>query len=313
MMDTTGESSKISAVGRRAYGSENFQLDLDGLAVGFLNSLEGGAIAAEVIQERLGTHHYVGKHLGPIRYEEVTVTTDLALDRSFYAWIADTWSGKFARRDVTLYRIDSNNHILGLSEFYNALITEVTIPKMDAASKDPAFLTVKFAPEYIRYKKDSGGKLKGSPSKKGQKKWLPSNFKLTIGDLDCSKVNKVDAFTVKQVTQTAGVGELRDYQMEPTSLEYPNLTIYLAEAAAQTWRDWHEDFVIKGNNGAAQEKSGSLAFYSPNMQDVLGQINFSGVGIFKLSPPGYQAGVDQIRRLKAELYVESMEFVFGSP
>ena len=40
-------------------------------------------------------------------------------------------------------------------------------------------MTVKFAPEYTRLKKGSGGRLKRPPVKQ-QKSWLPSNFKLEI-------------------------------------------------------------------------------------------------------------------------------------
>ena len=56
-----------------------------------------------------------------------------------------------------------------------------------------------------------------------QKQFLPSNFRLEIDGLDCTKVSKIDSFTVKQPIQTDDIGDKRDYKKEPGKLEFPNL------------------------------------------------------------------------------------------
>jgi len=180
---------------------------------------------------------------------------------------------------------------------------------MDGSSKEPAYLSVKFSPEYMRYKKASG-KLSGSLGKGAQKKWLPANFRLEIDGLDCTKVNKVDSFSVKQSVQTDQIGDARDYLREPGKLEFPNLRITLAGSGAQTWVDWHDDFVIKGNCGDAQEKSGSLTFLAPDLKHELARVEFNHLGIFRLAPEKPEPQPDNISRLVAELYCERMEFVY---
>jgi len=115
--------------------------------------------------------------------------------------------------------------------------------------------------------------------------------------LDCTKVTKIDSFTVKQTLANDNVGHARDVQSKPGRLDFPNLKISLSEASAQTWVDWHDDFVIKGNNGESSEKNGSLTFLSPNRTTELGRINFFNLGIFKLAFDESDAAPDAIKRV----------------
>lgn len=293
----------------RSYVAGNFSLVLDDIKCGFIKSVDGGGITAEVISEAVGPSYYVKKHIGQPKYEDFLLQIGLAMGKPVYDWIAASWNGNYQRKDGAIVAVDYKMEAKSQQEFFNALITETTIPACDGASKDPAYLTVKFAPEYTRVTKASG--KVGTTVSKQQKLWLPSNFRLEIDGLDCSKVNKVDSFTVKQVAVTDDIGDARDYLKEPGKLEFPNLKITLAESASETWYDWHADFVIKGNNDESKEKNGSLVLLSPNRQTELARINFFNLGIFKIASDKAEANADQIKRVKAELYCERMEFVVG--
>jgi hypothetical protein len=194
-------------------------------------------------------------------------------------------------------------------QFVNALLTETTIPALDAASKEPAYLTVKFAPEYTRTSKPEGKGDYGKYGKNEQKVFLPANFKLEIPGLDCSKVNKIESFTVRQTAVTDDIGDARDYTREPGKMEFPNLKITLAESTAQSWLAWHEDFVVKGNNDETCEKNGTLTLFGRNLKDVLAQIKLYNLGIFLVQPDKSEANAEQTKRVQVELYVERMEFL----
>ena len=84
-----------------------------------------------------------------------------------------------------------------------------------------------------------------------------------------------------------------------------------SESSSQTWGDWFEDFVIKGNNGDDKEKGGSLEFLSPNLQDILFTLTFKHLGVFKVTPEKVEAGSENIRRIKAEMYCERIEFSYS--
>ena len=97
---------------------------------------------------------------------------------------------------------------------------------MDGASKDAAYLTLKFAPEYTAGRPRHPGKLR-APLKTNQKLWVPSNFRVAIDGLDCTRVIRVDSFTVKQSVATDDIGDVRDYLRVPAKVEFPNLKVRL--------------------------------------------------------------------------------------
>ncbi len=304
------DSGVVSAgAGARSYVSERYFLELDGKQVGFVQSIDGGGISAEVIQEAVGPDYFVHKHIGAPKYEDVTIQAGFSLGEALYEWLAQSWKASFRRRDVSIYTLDYNNNIHRQDEYFNALISEVTIPKCDGSSKEAGFLSIKISPEYTRFGKGSG-KLGVTQAKGQQKSWVTSNFRLTIDGLDCTRVSRIAPITVKQTVTQDSVGERRDYVKEPTSVEFPNLTVTLAESHAESWYAWHEDFVIKGNNSSDKEKKGTLTLMTPNLKSELARIDLASLGIFKITKYKAEANSDQIKRIIAELYVEKMEFVY---
>jgi phage tail-like protein len=287
------------------FAAGRFALELDGTMCGFLKSVEGGGITADVIVERPGTATFPKKHIGAPKYEELVLGVDLSLDKLFYEWLADTLAGKSVRRDGSITATDSRQKAVSERQFFDALVTEVTVPKADAGSKEPGVLTVKLAPELLRARAGSGVAAKVSAAR--AKSWLPANFKLEIDGLDCKKVSKIEALSFKVNVAEDQVGEERIATKEPTSIEVPNLQVTLAESGSQTWTAWFDDFVVKGLNGDENEKSGKLSFLTRDLKSTLAEVRFFNLGIFRLEPEPRAAGQETIARIRAELYCERME------
>src|SRR5262245_20789183 len=205
----------------RSYVAGTFQLKLDGVEAGFIKSVDGGAITAEVINEGAGPTPYVKKHVGPPRYEDFQMEIGLWMARAVYDWIQASWKMNYQRKNGSIVSYDFNLEARSEREFFNALITEVSFPKLDRGSKDQCYLTVKFSPELTRMKKASG-KATLPPVRAAQEMWLASNFRLEIAGLDCTKVSAVDSFTVKQTAVSDDIGDGRDYRKEPRRIEFPN-------------------------------------------------------------------------------------------
>jgi T4-like virus tail tube protein gp19. len=295
--------------GTRSYVAGSFFFSLDGIKCGFVKSVDGGDVSADVIEEppKSGTS-FTKKHIGQPKYSDIELSVGFGMTQSFYDWIAASWQLNYQRKNGSIVAADLSLQAKSERQFFNALVTETTIPALDAASKDPAYLTVSFSPEYTRDAKASG---KLAPEKTPtQKAFLPSNFRLELDGLDCSKVSKIDSFTVKQTVATDDIGDARDMQKEPGKLEVPNLRVAVAEVAAATWSAWFEDFVIKGNNDDAHEKSGAIVFLAPNRKDELGRVILHNVGIFALR---HEAATEKISHVVAELYCEQMELQVGKP
>ena len=90
------------------------------------------------------------------------------------------------------------------------------------------------------------------------------------------------------------------------------MAVVLPESHAETFYDWFNSFVIKGNSGAAGEKTGTLEFLSPSRQDVFFTLTFRGLGIVKVAPLKFESGSEGIRSVRAEMYCEQISFSFGA-
>jgi len=302
----------------RAFGAGKYGIELDGIMAGWLHSGEGGHATSDVVVEKLGPDHIARKHIGGVKYEDITVTCGTGMSKGFYNWIKDSFDHKHSRKNGALIAANYDFKELTRLTFYNALVTEIGMPALDAASKDAAKMTIKFSPEYTRFSSVAGGGAsisgKYAADAKIQKKWLPANFRLKIRTLEvpCLKVNKIEALVIKQKVTENPVGEQRDYQKEPTSVETPNLVVTFPESSSKEFYDWHEDFVIKGNNGQDKELDGSLEYLTPNLQEVLFTLNFFNLGIFKCTPDKIESHSDNIRRVKAEMYCEEIKYNFAA-
>ncbi len=303
--------SVTGAKASRSYTNQQFTLILDGANCGSFRSIDGGVISAEVIHEPAGPTQFVKKHIGQPKYGDFILQVGLGNPPALYEWIQQNWAIKSARKSGSVVAMDQNFTPKSERQFLNALLTETTIPAMDGSSKEPAYLTLKFSPEVIRVMPPTT-KFEpiGEPAQ--QKLFLPSNFRLEIEGIDCTKVSRVESFTVKQTAVTDDIGEARDYTREPGKLEFPNLKITIAEAAAQPFAAWHEDFVIKGNNDESRERGGSLSLLSPDRAKTLAKIEFYNMGIIQVGSAKAASSSDTIARVEVEMYVERMEFLMGN-
>lgn len=299
----------MATLADRGYTAGKYGLELDGVLAGWVSKVSGGGATADVVSEKIGPDHVVKKHLAGVRYEDILVEAGTGMSKAFYQWIEDTFGGKYTRKNGAIIAADFNFKEHGRTDFNHGLLTELTLPALDAASKDAAKMTLRIQPEFTRTIKGSGKQLATSGGKVVvQKKWLPANFRLDIPGLDCKSVNRIEPLVLKEKVVDNPVGELRDYQKEPAHGEFGNLTVTLAESHADSWYKWFDDFVVKGNCGEDKEKSGSLAYLTPDMKTELFRVTFSNLGIFKLAEEHIEAHSEGVRRVKAELYVERMQF-----
>jgi hypothetical protein len=288
----------------RATTAGRFALELEGGVAGWLQSVKGGDARADVVAQDLGGA-YLKKHLAQISYADIEMSVGMPTG-SLADWIEATLGGSLDQRDGAIIAADYQYKEQSRREFESALITEVSFPALDGASKDAAYMTVKLQPEYTNRAKGSGAALGAKTTT--AKKWLCSNFRLTLGDLDCSRVTKIDSLTIKRQMQDDDVGGARGYARVPGNLEVSDLVVTLPEAYAQDFADWHEDFVVKGNCSDGDELKGKIELLAPNLVDVLGTIELWNVGIFGITDGTSSPGVDSIRTIKAEMYVERVSF-----
>jgi hypothetical protein len=282
----------------RALAVQRSALELDGVPAGLLNSVEGGGAAGEVVVEPPSIPGVQGKHLGAVHYQDIAMTCGAGMSVAFWELLQSALRGEATSVSGAIVGYDQSLTERRRMEFKNALITEITFPKLDAAAKEAALLTVRLAPESTRRVKAGNAKLPAPPAAR-QKAFTQANFRLAVDGLpDAAKtVSKVDALTVG---------------IQATSLEVPNLVVSLAQSAAEPFEIWHEDFVIAGNQ---KQRSATLDLLAPDLKQVLLSLQLSGLGIFRLAYDRIDAATEKIAGVTASMYCEQIALatVPGTP
>jgi phage tail-like protein len=303
---TTASSSQAATAAYRGYSASRFSLALEGIQAGSLNAVEGGTPTADVVSEKAGSDNVTHKHVGGVKYEELSFTTGLD-SKPVTDWITATLKGQRLPKNGTVIAADYDGNAVSQLDFFNGRVSGISFPALDAASKDAATLTVSVTPEYTQPKTGSG-KVSVASASKTQKRWSAMNFRFEMAGLDGSRVNHIDAISIGSKPEEIPVGEQRDYEKTTAALVVPNVTLTLAQAYAGTWATWLDDFLVKGNNSDDKERSGSIVYLDQTLKAELGRLNLFNCGIVRLAPVKAQAGRETIQRVQAELYCERMEF-----
>ena len=269
----------------------SFMLYLDGVPMGRLLSALGGMPYGDVKVDGGDEPGFVRKHIGGVKYEDFQVTFSTGIGDQFHKWVADTLGGKADPLEVEVVAVTRKLMTHSKLEFHNALITEVGFPALDAGAKDACKMTVKMHAQSARFTKKVD-KMEIHSTQR-QKAWLCSNFRLKIDGLDCSRVMKIDSMTVKQAVNKGD-----------TDLGPSNLVLTLPDAWMQQFYDWFDQMV---KDSEANEKGGSLEWLAPDLNTVLGRLDFSNLGLYRITPVtvGEQ---NSIRRLKCEMYCENIKY-----
>ena len=297
--------------GGGANAAARFALELDGHHAGWLDSVEGGDATADVVLEKMGPDNIQHKHLAGVKYEDIVLTCGTGMSKDFYDWIKASLDRRSVVKNGAIVALDFSGKPVSRLEWTNGLLTEVALPACDAASKDIARMTLKITPALTKMAPPQAG---GSSVLLQQKKWLPSNFRLQIAGCQsaCSHVSAVDAIVLKYAQLASAPGVLRSVQLPGRQVEVPNLCLMAAESEATEFLTWYEDFLIKGNNAPAGEKTGTLEYLTPDMKQPLFTLSFGGLGIFKFAPDKMQVGMQAIRRVRAEMYCDSIAFNYSA-
>jgi phage tail-like protein len=309
VLGALGSSMALTAVSfedllaepQRSYAAGKYAVELDGVLAGWLYSAEGGHATSDVVEG--GGSGPVKKHIAGVKYEDIVLTCGTGMSKGFYDWIIACAERRYIRKNGAIVTCDYNFKEMSRLEFENALITEVGFPALDAASKDAAKMSIKISPELTREKMNRGGTL-SSAKNAMQKKWVPSNFRLKIDRLDCSRVSKIDAITIKQ--QAGGNPRFLSGSGNPGTA---SLVITLPEAQSKPFYEWHQASLNR-RNAPVEKRTGQLDYLSEDMRELI-SLRFDDLGIKDVTPERAERGIENIRRVKAEMYYERMQLSFA--
>lgn len=293
---------------KRAYVAGKYGLELGGQFTGWVNSVQGGHATAEVMPASTGFRGVETKHIAGVKYEDVIVTCGTGMSANWYDWIKASLAGQTVLRDGAVVTCDFNFNEVARLAWSSAAITEVGFPACDAASKDAAKMTVKFAPEMTRFVPKQGARFGPNVKLAKEGRWLPANFRLQIDGLDCSRINKIEAISAKTVYGAAQSRSLPGQASGRPQPRISNLIATLPEAYSEGFYKWYRAFVVEGQQGAQGEKTGKLEYLTPDLQAALFGLTFPHLGILKWTPSVMAAGVAAVRQVQVEMYCGGLGF-----
>ncbi|MDQ3365402.1 MAG: phage tail protein [Myxococcota bacterium] len=301
---------------RKSYTAGHFELMIDGhRTTAYLKSVEGGHVNIAPVKQSIGGSNKQIKHSSVAEIEPFSIDCGIAGGQEIIRWIQASWNKNYSRRTGQITHANFDLQPTYEHEFFDALITEATFPALDGSSKETAFLKLKVQPERVLERKvTSGSKIDGALGTK-QKLWMASSFRLNIDGMPSMQyTNKIDSFTIKQGIKKLYTGEDKFPQIEPTKIEFPNLSGTISLEYADDLFNWYQEALgsyMGGVSDPRSQKTGSLEYLAPDRKTVLFSIELFEIGIAKAQIMASQANQDSIKRVKWEFFVGRMDIDGG--
>jgi hypothetical protein len=273
-------AGSAAAADQRTYTAGRFSLDIDGVSVGKFVGLDGGERELDVVLDAVGTDYYQHKHVANIKWNDFTMQIGSGMSKPMYQWIKDSFDkGSYSRKNGAIISCDFNYREKSRNSISQAFISEVTIPALDGASKDPAYVAVSVSAPKVTTDKSSAGTPVLTPK---QKSWLPSNFVFEIDGVDTSRVATVDSFTWKCAIAPDG----------SQILDVSDIGVTFPASSVSSWQQWFSNLA----RGADDERNGGLTLVGAQNGAVV-TVGLYNLGLYRLLPTVN-------KRVKAEMYCE---------
>lgn len=184
-------------------------LERDGRIVAIGWDLSGGQVEFVVGTDTAGAPVVTRQH------KPIGALYSLYGNGEIFKMVQAAFEGKPWDSTYTIYRTDQRPVSAGATSVQaGQQISQVRFPACDVNSKDPAGIEVYFNPkEYTVQKSVSWDTKPASTIAKKQKMWSPSNFRITIGDLPCSRVSRAKGIIINSGTGGGGKFSASDFEI----------------------------------------------------------------------------------------------------
>ena len=306
----------------RAYAAAHFALELDDKKdVGLFRSIEGGGVKVDVMTYQQGGNYDRLRYLGKQKYEDIKLQVGMSMSQPFYDWIKNFFAGNAVRKTGAIVACDFYYKRRAQRKFSEAMIKELTFPKLDATDKNPAYMSIAIAVETIEFL-PGDGKVLDAPGKgfEAQKLWTSCNFRFDLDGFSdaCRRVTKVDAFTIKQNIVEYNRGGRQSAEKTPSAIEWPNLSFYVPEADAQPFLDHinkraliTEREQMTHQDKAQAKHTGQIVTYDNGGKNLF-TVEFFEAEIIAVTPDKSDAGSEEIKQVKIDLFCEWMSFEYAA-
>ncbi len=279
---------------------------VDGVAASFMKKCEGFNPEGDVVSNDMGPQLFQSKHLANFKWSPGKFTVGAGMGKGFWEWIKAAFQKGYVRKNGSIVSGDFDYNARTELTWQDGLITSVTIPKFDAASKDAIYLDVEVVAEAVRIAPASG-KINGQYGTK-QKAWLAPNFRLEIGGLPCERVSTIDAMTWKCSTATDHTGIRREHENVPAKVTCPDIKFSVSAADYKPWSEAVKKWFVDGEHLENNHMQGSITLLGPDMKKTMARLELHNLGFKSFKRGALEANSEKVDRMEVEMYMEGLTF-----
>jgi hypothetical protein len=289
-----------------------FVLDINGESAGFVKKFSGFAMEADIVANDVGPDIVQRKQVANTKWTPGRAAIGIGMGNELYQWIKAAFDQGAVTRSGSLTTADFNYKATWVWAFQDALITSLTVPKLDGSSKEAAYFDFEFEAEQVRWSPGGGADVrdKAGPNAR-QRPWLCSNFRVEMGGLPCNRVASVDALTWTCAVASDVPGIVRRAGKRQAKVTVPDIKLSISMADFGPWAESARRWFVDGQHLDENEMQGRIVFLDSNMKDELGAIDLIKCGFKRFSQDDLEANSEKVARFNVDLYVEKMGFTLN--
>ena len=295
-----------ASVSNRGYAAGKFALELSGQFAGWINSVTGGQAQAVVGNPVLGAPR---KQLATLKYDDITVSSGIEMSKTLFDWVKASFDKRPVAMNGAIVTCNYDLQERSRLDWSGALITEIDFPPCDANSKQPAIMSVKFAPLEDRLSQTNRSYAQ-HVGKQSHKEWIVTNFRLQIDGCPTASAHASQIQPVTAKFPSAGNHVVRGTLTSitpPPPMQVSDLVVTVPEASAGELYRWAKE---SASNGSFRGGNGTLQYLTPNLTDVLLTLTFRKLAIVRLTPLAASPKAT-LRWVRAEMSCQDLAFDYG--
>jgi hypothetical protein len=224
---------------------------------------------------------------------------------SLFQWISATLENGLVTRSGEVHSCDIEGKSLGVNQFFDAHIREITFPRMDALSAEAGFLSMSIHPRGVRLKMGTGEEISAKSPEQGRK-IDRSSFRVVMGDFQTQAVSRVEEIKWTLALPNEETASERFPKADPIVwTDVSNIKLELPITDAQDWLDWFNQ--VQSGDEQDYEVDGFVEWLSSDGSVSLARIDLLGCGLVMMSMGSTGVG-DEVVIAKVELYANSLRF-----
>lgn len=291
--------------------TSRFALTIGGHAAALVNSIKGGDVKQELQKVDLSCDNIQQKVVHGTTVTPFETEMAFGMSEPMINWIYDTIKKKHSRMEGQVVVADSDSQGVVSKQFYNALISEISLPALTGEGKQMAYVKLKFDAEWVDIQVMGGdiSNLITSPEAKliSDKNWV---FHVDGMPTTSAQWTKLDALTIKQEVTSdhcadennngfpdklAGKVEISDIGCEFT----------VDKKTFQEWIRWAEQWQRKG---ARAELHGEIIYKSPDKR-VVATVELAGMGLIEAPWDEVKGGKNTAFKIKPKFYIHEIKHI----